>query len=109
MHQASTNVMNHVKPEEADTMGVVQDRVALVTGGTSGIGLASAHLLAEEGARVFITGRSQQRLDEAVARIGSAATGVISDVSNFADFSAVVEAIRSHGRGLDVVFGNAGG
>jgi NAD(P)-dependent dehydrogenase (short-subunit alcohol dehydrogenase family) len=90
-------------------MGVLQDKTALVTGGTSGIGLATARRLAEEGAHVFITGRSQQRLDEAVAQIGSGATSVVSDVSNFADIDAVVEAIRAHGNGLDVVFTNAGG
>jgi len=71
--------------------------------------LAAAHRLAAEGAHVFITGRSRQRLDEAVAQIGSGATGVVSDVSNFADIDSVAEAIQSHGRGLDVVFTNAGG
>ena len=90
-------------------MGVVEGKTALVTGGTSGIGLAAARRLTEEGAHVFITGRSQQRLDEAVAQIGSGATSVVSDVSNFADIDAVVEAIEAHGRGLDVVFTNAGG
>src|SRR5690349_23852058 len=90
-------------------MGVLQDKVALVTGGTSGIGLAAARRLASEGAYVFITGRSRTRLDEAVAQIGSGAEGVVSDVSDFADIDSVVEAIRSHGRGLDVVFTNAGG
>jgi NAD(P)-dependent dehydrogenase (short-subunit alcohol dehydrogenase family) len=90
-------------------MGVVQDRTALVTGGTSGIGLAAARRLADEGAHVFITGRSRQRLDEAVARIGHNATGVVSDVSNFTEIDAVAEAIQARGRGLDVVFTNAGG
>jgi NAD(P)-dependent dehydrogenase (short-subunit alcohol dehydrogenase family) len=90
-------------------MGALQDRTALVTGGTSGIGLAAARRLVEEGAHVFITGRSRQRLDEAVAQIGSGATGVVSDVSKFAGIDAVVEAIEAHGRGLDVVFTNAGG
>jgi NAD(P)-dependent dehydrogenase (short-subunit alcohol dehydrogenase family) len=90
-------------------MGVVQDRTALVTGGTSGIGLAAARRLADEGAHVFITGRSRQRLDEAVAQIGPNATGVVSDVSNFTEIDAVAEAIQAHGRGLDVVFTNAGG
>ena len=90
-------------------MGVVQDRTALVTGGTSGIGLAAARRLADEGAHVFITGRSRQRLDEAVAQIGPNATGVVSDVSNFTEIDALAEAIQAHGRGLDVVFTNAGG
>jgi NAD(P)-dependent dehydrogenase (short-subunit alcohol dehydrogenase family) len=90
-------------------MGVVQNKVALVTGGTSGIGLAAARRLAAEGAHVFITGRSQQRLDEAVAQIGSGATGVVSDVSKFDDIDSVVDAISAHGHGLDVVFTNAGG
>lgn len=90
-------------------MGVVDGKTALVTGGTSGIGLAAARRLADEGAHVFITGRSQQRLDEAVAQIGSDATGVVSDVSDFADIDAVVQAIEAHGHGLDIVFTNAGG
>ncbi len=90
-------------------MGVLEGKTALVTGGTSGIGLAAARRLAEEGAHVFITGRSRQRLDEAVSQIGSDAIGVVSDVSDFDAIDAVVEAIESHGHGLDVVFTNAGG
>lgn len=90
-------------------MGVVEGKTALVTGGTSGIGLAAARRLADEGAHVFITGRSQQRLDEAVSQIGSDATGVVSDVSDFDDIDTVVDAIKAHGHGLDVVFTNAGG
>src|SRR5690242_8584871 len=90
-------------------MGVVDGKVALVTGGTSGIGLAAAQRLAEEGAHVFITGRNRDRLDAAVAQIGHGATGVVSDVSNFAEIDAVVEAVAAHGKGLDVIFTNAGG
>src|SRR3954468_2912443 len=101
--------MRHVTALEADIMGVVQDKVALVTGGTSGIGLAAASRLAPEGAHGFITEHSRQRLDEAAAQIGYGATGVVSDVSNFADIYAVVDAIQAHGHGLDVVFTNAGG
>jgi NAD(P)-dependent dehydrogenase (short-subunit alcohol dehydrogenase family) len=90
-------------------MGVLQDKVALVTGGTSGIGLASAQRLAAEGAQVFITGRSQQRIDTAIAQIGSGATGIVSDVSDFAAIDTVVAALESNGRGLDILFANAGG
>jgi NAD(P)-dependent dehydrogenase (short-subunit alcohol dehydrogenase family) len=90
-------------------MGVVEGKVALVTGGTSGIGLAAAQRLAEEGAHVFITGRSRDRLDAAVAQIGHGATGVVSDVSNFDEIAAVAEAVEAHGKGLDVIFTNAGG
>lgn len=90
-------------------MGQLDGKTALVTGGTSGIGLASAQRLAAEGAHVVITGRRQDALDAAVATIGSAATGVRSDVSNPDELSAVVEAIEARGHGLDVVFANAGG
>jgi NAD(P)-dependent dehydrogenase (short-subunit alcohol dehydrogenase family) len=90
-------------------VNVLQGKVALVTGGTSGIGLASAQRLVAEGAQVFITGRSRERLDAAVAQIGDGATGIVSDVSDFAAIDAVVETIDANGRGLDIVFTNAGG
>jgi NAD(P)-dependent dehydrogenase (short-subunit alcohol dehydrogenase family) len=90
-------------------MGQLTDKTALITGGTSGIGLAAAQRLATEGAYVFITGRDQQRLDDAVASIGPRATGIRGDVTNFGDLDRVVDAVAKHGRGLDVVFANAGG
>ncbi|AFM19870.1 dehydrogenase of unknown specificity, short-chain alcohol dehydrogenase like protein [Mycolicibacterium chubuense NBB4] len=90
-------------------MGLLNDKTALVTGGTSGIGLATAQRLAAEGAHVFVTGRNQSTLDAAVAAIGDGATGVRGDVSQPADLDAVVDAIRAYGHGLDVVFANAGG
>jgi NAD(P)-dependent dehydrogenase (short-subunit alcohol dehydrogenase family) len=90
-------------------VGQLDGKTALVTGGTSGIGLATARMMAAEGAHVFITGRNQARLDDAVALIGSAVTGVRSDVSDIADLDALVGAIGARGRGLDVVFCNAGG
>lgn len=84
-------------------------KTALVTGGTSGIGLATARRLAEEGAQVFVTGRSQARVDEAVATIGGSVRGVASDITRIEDLDRLADVIRDHGAGLDVVFANAGG
>jgi NAD(P)-dependent dehydrogenase (short-subunit alcohol dehydrogenase family) len=63
-------------------MGKLQGKVAVITGGSEGIGLATARLFAEEGAYVFITGRRQQELNEAVKAIGNNVTGVRGDVAN---------------------------
>ena len=90
-------------------MGQLTGKTALVTGGNSGIGLATAKRFAVEGAHVFITGRNQSTLDEAVLAIGAEATGIRSDVANLEDLDKVAEAIAARGRGLDVVFANAGG
>ncbi|WGL53549.1 SDR family oxidoreductase [Nocardioides sp. BP30] len=90
-------------------MARFENKTVLVTGGTSGIGLAAARRFAAEGARVFVTGRRQEALDQAVAEIGPAATGVRGDVADLADLDRVVAAIEKAGRGLDVVFANAGG
>lgn len=90
-------------------MGQLDGKTALVTGGTSGIGLATAQRLAAEGAHVFLTGRRQDVLDEATASIGEAATGVRSDVSRPEELDAVAAAIQERGCGLDVVVANAGG
>jgi NAD(P)-dependent dehydrogenase (short-subunit alcohol dehydrogenase family) len=65
--------------------------------------------MAIEGAHVFLTGRSQETIDAAVASIGSMATGVRSDITDHEDLDALVAAITAHGRGLDVLFANAGG
>ncbi|KNE82122.1 MULTISPECIES: SDR family NAD(P)-dependent oxidoreductase [Streptomyces] len=88
-------------------MGLLDGKTALVTGGGTGIGLASAERLAAEGAHVFITGRRKTELDAAVETIGSAATAVTGDISDPADLDRLYDTIRSHGRGLDVLFANA--
>ncbi|WP_055478459.1 SDR family oxidoreductase [Sphaerimonospora mesophila] len=88
-------------------MGLLEGKTTLVTGGSTGIGLASAVRLAAEGAHVFITGRRKTELDAAVEVIGSAATGVIGDISNLTDLDRLYDTIRGRGRGLDVLFANA--
>jgi NAD(P)-dependent dehydrogenase (short-subunit alcohol dehydrogenase family) len=84
-------------------------KIALVTGGTSGLGLATAKRFVAEGATVVVTGRRAAELDAAVADLGGSATGVRGDVSVLADLDRLYETIRAtHGR-LDVLFANAGG
>lgn len=84
-------------------------KVALVTGGTTGIGLASAKELASQGATVFITGRRQAELDSAVAAIGSAATGIRADAAVLSDLDAVYALIAKSAGKLDILLANAGG
>lgn len=90
-------------------MDQLTGKTALVTGATSGIGLVAAQRLAAEGAHVFITGRGQSGVDDAVASIGDSATGVRGDITEPADLNELADAIRAYGHGLDVVFANAGG
>jgi NAD(P)-dependent dehydrogenase (short-subunit alcohol dehydrogenase family) len=82
--------------------------VALVTGGSSGLGLATARRFAAEGAQVFITGRRAAELDAAVAQIGGDTVGIRGDVSNLADLDRLYETIGERAGRLDVLFANAG-
>ncbi|WP_028221612.1 SDR family NAD(P)-dependent oxidoreductase [Paraburkholderia oxyphila] len=82
-------------------------KIAVVTGGTTGIGLATAKRFVSEGAYVFVTGRRQKELEEAVREIGSNVTGVQGDISNMSDLDRLYEAVKAKGR-IDIVFANAG-
>ena len=87
----------------------LSNKIALVTGGTSGIGLATAKRFVAEGAHVFITGRRQEQLDAAVRDIGGNVTGVRSDVSKLDDLDRLYATIQKEKGRLDVLFANAGG
>jgi NAD(P)-dependent dehydrogenase (short-subunit alcohol dehydrogenase family) len=86
----------------------LQGKVAVITGGNSGIGLATARRFVAEGAHVFITGRRQVELDEAVAQLGRNATGVPGDVSHLADLDRLFATVEQQQGRLDVLFANAG-
>jgi NAD(P)-dependent dehydrogenase (short-subunit alcohol dehydrogenase family) len=86
-----------------------RSKVVVVTGGTSGIGLATARAFSEEGASVFITGRRQDALDAAVKAIGGRVTGVRGDMANLADIDRLYDAVQQQHAQIDVVFANAGG
>src|SRR3984893_11671240 len=94
--------------EISQPMGKLQGKVAVITGGASGIGFAAAKLFVREGAYVFITGRRQKELDEAVKAIGSNITGVQGDVSRLADLDRLYETVKATGRKINIVFANAG-
>ncbi len=89
--------------------GKLEGKIALVTGGSSGIGLATAQRFVQEGAFVFITGRRQAELDKAVARIGERAMAVRADASNLADLDTLFAQVKNQKGRLDVLFANAGG
>src|SRR5260370_14135712 len=85
----------------------LKDKIALITGGTEEIGLATAKLFAKEGAYVFITGRRQKELDEAVKAIGTNVSGVQGDVAKLDDLDRLYETISKVKGRIDIVFANA--
>jgi NAD(P)-dependent dehydrogenase (short-subunit alcohol dehydrogenase family) len=89
-------------------MGKLQDKFAVITGGTSGMGLASARRFVAEGAYVYIMGRRRAELDAAVLSIGRNVTGVAGDVAELADLDRLYQTLRAAHGHVDVVFANAG-
>src|SRR6201981_2420422 len=90
-------------------MGRLEGKIALITGGSSGIGLATTKQFVNEGAYVFITGRRDQELATAVKEIERNVTGVQGDVSNLGDLDRLFAQIKREKGKLDIVFANAGG
>ena len=90
-------------------MGKLDGKIAVVTGGNSGIGLATAERFVAEGAYVFITGRRQAELDAAVKKIGKNVTGVQGDVSKLSDIDKLYSVVKKEKGRVDILFANAGG
>jgi NAD(P)-dependent dehydrogenase (short-subunit alcohol dehydrogenase family) len=86
----------------------LEGKVAVITGGNSGIGLATAKLFVEQGAYVFVTGRRQAELDEAVVSIGENVEAVQGDVSNMDDVDRIFETVKAKHPKIDIMFANAG-
>jgi NAD(P)-dependent dehydrogenase (short-subunit alcohol dehydrogenase family) len=95
--------------QEAGMARRLAGKVAVVTGGTTGIGLASAKRFAAEGARVFITGRRQAELDKAVVAIGGNASGIQADSAKMADLNRLYSQVKADAGRIDILFANAGG
>src|SRR5271154_7179054 len=89
-------------------MPALTNKVAVITGGNSGIGLATAKRFVAEGAYVFITGRRQVELDAAAKEIGRNVTAVQGDVTKSADLDRLYQTVKAKKGGLDIVFANAG-
>ncbi|MGE3261978.1 MAG: SDR family oxidoreductase [Bacteriovoracia bacterium] len=90
-------------------MKKLEGKIAVITGGTSGIGLATAKRFIAEGAYVFITGRRQGELDAALSLLGPNATGIQGDVAKLADLDKLYAAVKKEKGKIDVIFANAGG
>jgi len=86
----------------------LEGKIAVITGGNSGIGLATAKRFVAEGAYVFITGRRQKELDSAVSEISKNVRGIQSDVSNLADLDKLYDVVKDQKGSIDILFANAG-
>src|SRR4029078_6537530 len=105
----SVRIPNCYKCQRLHTiMNKLDGKVAVITGGSSGIGLATAQRFIDEGAYVFITGRRQTELDAAVRQFGQNVTAVQGDVSKLADLDRLYATVKKEKGKLDIVFANAG-
>src|SRR6201996_3325927 len=89
-------------------MGKLDGKVAVITGGTTGMAMAGAKLFVDEGAHVFITGRRKDALDEAVRQIGSNVTGVQADSADLGDLDRLFETVKQEQGAVDVLWASAG-
>lgn len=89
-------------------MAKLEGKVATITGGTSGMALATAKLFVEEGAYVFITGRRQEQLNKVIKEIGKNVTGVQGDAGNLADLDRLFDAVKKEKSYFDILFASAG-
>src|SRR6201995_5549843 len=97
-----------IKAEQGRIMGKLEGKVAVITGGSSGMALEGAKRFVEEGAYVFITGRKQQKLDEAVKLIGRNRAGVPGDRASFDDLDRLFETVKREKGKIDVLYASAG-
>src|SRR5271156_452690 len=106
MSQMGTEVLSDTT--KGEVMGKLEGKVAVITGGSSGMALASAKRFVEEGAYVFITGRRQEALDEAVKLIGRNVTGVRGDAANLYDLDHLFDTVRKQKGKIDILCASAG-
>ena len=102
------NLAKNMQTSAATVSGKLNGKVAVITGGTEGIGFATAQLFVNEGAYVFITGRRQKELDEAVKAVGRNVTGIQGDVTKLADLDRLYEIVAKVKGRIDIILANAG-
>src|SRR5580698_484903 len=105
---STANLTKNMQTLAGTAAGKLNGKVAVITGGTEGIGFATAQLFVNEGAYVFITGRRQKELDEAVKAIGRNVTGVQGDVAKLADLDRLYEVVSKVKGQIDIIMANAG-
>lgn len=105
-HPRDSNLCHRILKEK--TMQRFKNKTAVITGGTNGMGLATAQKFIEEGGSVIITGRSEETVDKALKQLGDKAFGIISDAGNIKDLLNLQQEVRKYTERIDVIFANAG-